>query len=123
MNNSILIVDDSAFARRLVRHSLAGAGFDIHEASSGADALEKYELLKPGVVLLDLVMGGMAGSVVLSKIRAMDPDANVIVATADVQDASRDEVFSLGAREIVNKPFKPGELLAAIRRVTQRPSP
>jgi two-component system chemotaxis response regulator CheY len=122
MNTSILIVDDSAFARRLVRHSLEGAAFDIHEASSGAEALEQYALLKPHVVLLDLLMNGMDGSEVLTNIRAMDPKANVIVATADIQDATRDEVLRLGAREIVNKPFTPAELLAAIQRAAQRPA-
>ena len=123
MDRRILIVDDSAFARRKLRQILEGAGYAIEEAASGAEALEKYSHLKPHVVFLDLVMEGMDGCSVLAQLRAIAPEANVIVATADVQSATRDEVFRLGARDLINKPFKPEEVLAAVRRAAERAGP
>ncbi|HKQ36492.1 MAG TPA: response regulator [Verrucomicrobiae bacterium] len=122
MTSRILIVDDSAFARRKLRQALESAGYYIEEAASGPQALEKYSLHKPDVVLLDLVMEGMDGLQVLAQLRAMDPNANVIVATADVQSATREEAFKSGAAGILNKPFNPEEVLAAVQRVAERAS-
>lgn len=121
MVSRLLIVDDSAFARRMLRQVLEPAGYAIDEASSGLEALEKYSLHKPDAVLLDIVMDGMGGTEVLTQLRAMDPNAKVIVATADLQMATRDEVFRLGACDLLNKPFQPLEVLAAVRRAAERP--
>ena len=120
MSHSILIVDDSAFARRKLRQVLEGAGYLVEEAASGPEAIEKYSLRKPHAVLLDIVMEGMDGFEVLGRLRALDPKANVIVATADIQSATRDEVFRLGAAGLLNKPFDPAEVLAAVQRVPER---
>jgi two-component system chemotaxis response regulator CheY len=76
----ILIVDDSAMSRRILRTILESAGHQITEAEDGMVALEKYYLEKPDVVLLDLIMKGMFGMEVLKKIRRMDQTARVIVA-------------------------------------------
>lgn len=115
----ILVVDDSAFARRKLREVLGRAGYIVDEAGSGLEALEKYSLCKPHAVLLDIVMEGMDGVEALARLRALDPNANVIVATADIQSRTRDEVFRLGAADLVNKPFDAAEVLAALERVTQ----
>lgn len=118
MDRRILIVDDSAFARRKLREVLESRGYTIEEAASGAEALEKYPRYHPDAVLLDVVMEAMDGCQVLARLRALDPDAHVILATADVQSATRAEAFKLGASGFVNKPFNPDEVLAAVKSVT-----
>src|SRR5215813_7555876 len=93
----ILIVDDSAMSRRILRSILEGAGHTVTEAEDGMIALEKYYLEKPDVVLLDLIMKGMLGLKVLKKIRLMDEDARIIVATADIQTSTKAMTEAEGA--------------------------
>ena len=97
MTAKILIVDDSGLARRNTRRILEAAGFEVVEAEDGLGGLEQYFVHKPDVVVLDLVMKGMYGHDVLTKLREMDPNARVIIATADIQHSSRDLVESSGA--------------------------
>ena len=85
MNAKVLIVDDSSLTRRNLRQILETAGCAVVEAENGLDALERYFLEKPDVVMLDLVMRGMYGLDVLQKIRELDPRARVIVVSADIQ--------------------------------------
>ena len=85
MNQKLLLVDDSGLARRSMRAILEPAGFDVVEAEDGMAALERYFLDKPDLVILDLVMKGMYGLEVLAKLRELDPEARVIVVSADVQ--------------------------------------
>src|SRR4029079_4101254 len=80
----VLIVDDSAMSRRILRSILEGGGHNVIEAEDGMVALEKYFLDKPHIVLLDLIMKGMVGMEVLEKLREMDGNARVIVASADI---------------------------------------
>lgn len=119
MDRCVLIVDDSAFARRKLRQILETAGCTVEEAASGPEALKKYALHTPDAVLLDIVMEEMDGLQVLTQLRAIDPRARVVIATADVQSATREEAFKLGATEVVHKPFRPEEVLAALERVTE----
>ena len=112
--SKILIVDDSAMSRRIVRSILESAGYEIVEAPDGIVALEKYFLEKPDVVLLDLVMTGMYGLDVLSKLREIDPHASVVVATADIQSSTRKMAEDGGAFTLVTKPFVAADLVAAV---------
>jgi two-component system chemotaxis response regulator CheY len=114
MGPKILIVDDSSLARRTLRHLLESAGYEVIEADEGALALERYVLDQPRLVLLDLVMKGMYGLDVLGKLRELDAQACVIVATADVQHSTRQMVEEAGAQAIVNKPFIKQQVLGAI---------
>jgi two-component system chemotaxis response regulator CheY len=114
MTGTILVVDDSGLARRSARRILEGAGYDVIEAEDGMSALEQYFVRKPAVVVLDLVMKGMYGLDVLTKLREIDADAKVIVLSADIQTSSRDLVETGGAHAFINKPVQPAELLAAI---------
>jgi two-component system, chemotaxis family, chemotaxis protein CheY len=116
----ILLIDDSAFARRKLRQVLETEAHTIHEAASGAEALEKYAMIKPRLVFLDLVMEGMDGLEVLARLRQIDPNAIVVIASADIQSATRDEAFKLGATDFINKPFDAIEVLAAVLRGTGR---
>jgi two-component system chemotaxis response regulator CheY len=115
MTARILVVDDSGLARRSSRRILEAAGYEVLEAEDGMVALERYFVEKPDVVLLDLVMKGMYGLDVLSKLRQIDAGARVIVVTADVQTSSRALVSAAGAVAFVTKPVDPDELVNAVR--------
>jgi two-component system chemotaxis response regulator CheY len=114
MNAKILIVDDSALTRRSLRQILEVAGCEVVEADNGLDALERYFLDKPDVVMLDLVMHGMYGLEVLQKIRELDPQARVVVVSADIQTSSQDLAGEAGATAFINKPFDRAEILSAL---------
>jgi two-component system, chemotaxis family, chemotaxis protein CheY len=114
MTGKILVVDDSALARRNLRQILEPAGYQVVEAEDGLVALERYFLEKPDVVLLDLVMKGMYGLDVLKKLRELDPSARVLVVSADVQSSSHELVEEAGAKGFVNKPFDKDEILGAL---------
>src|SRR5688572_33168541 len=97
MSAKVLVVDDSGFARRTLRRILEEQGFGVEEAGSGAEALAKFPQSKPDVVFLDLVMEGMQGLEVLKKLREADASVKVVVATADVQKATRTQMLKAGA--------------------------
>src|SRR5215212_8128807 len=105
MMAKILVVDDSGMSRRTLRKILESAGHEVIEAEEGIIALERYFLERPDVVFLDLTMTGMYGIEVLTKLREMDPQARVIVASADIQSSTRELVRSGGASAFINKPF------------------
>src|SRR5919112_1475706 len=107
MNRRILIVDDSGLARRRARAILEAAGFEVLEAEDGMAAIETYFVARPDVVLLDLVMKGMYGLDVLSKLRELDAEAKVIVVSADVQTSSHQLVTQAGAAGVLVKPLDP----------------
>jgi two-component system, chemotaxis family, chemotaxis protein CheY len=110
MNAKFLIVDDSSLARRTVRAILEGLGHSVEEASDGAQALERYALNRPDAVVLDMVMTGMYGLEVLSKLKEINPDVRVIVATADIQKSTIDQVQAAGAAGFINKPINRQQL-------------
>lgn len=114
MTRKVLVVDDSALARRNLREILEPAGYQVLEADDGLVALERYFLDKPDVVMLDLVMKGMYGLEVLKQLRQLDPSARVLVVSADVQSSSHELVEQAGAKGFVNKPFDRQELLSAL---------
>jgi two-component system chemotaxis response regulator CheY len=114
MNQKILIVDDSALSRRTLRRILESADYEVVEADDGMTALELYFLEKPGLVLLDLVMKGMYGLDVLAKLLEMDPTAQVVVASADIQSSTQKMANEAGARAFIHKPFMPEQVLATV---------
>ncbi len=117
MSGKVLLVDDSGLARRSTRRILEQAGYTVVEAEDGLSALERFAIEKPDLVLLDLVMTGMYGLDVLSKLRELDPEARVIVMTADIQTSSREMVQSAGASGFLNKPATPAAVLEMVGRV------
>ena len=110
----VLVVDDSGLARRRARGILEGAGFEVLEAEDGMAALERYFVARPDVVLLDLVMKGMYGLDVLSKLRELDPDAKIIVVTADVQTSSHEIAAGAGAAGFLVKPLDADEIVSVL---------
>jgi two-component system chemotaxis response regulator CheY len=117
MSPRILIVDDSSLSRRTLRRILEEGGHEVVEATDGMAGLELYFLEKPDLVLLDLVMKGMYGLDVLKKLRELDPNAKVIVASADIQSSTRQMVDEGGAQGFINKPFVTEPVLAAVDAV------
>ena len=115
MSEKILIVDDSALSRRTLRRILEASDYEVVEADDGMTALEVYFLEKPSLVLLDLVMKGMYGLDVLVKLREMDQQARVVVASADIQSSTRKMVDEAGALGFINKPFVPEQVIAAVQ--------
>jgi two-component system chemotaxis response regulator CheY len=115
----ILLVDDSAMARRSARQILESAGYSVAEAEDGLVALERYFLEKPDLVLLDLVMKGMNGLDVLNKLTEMDGDARVVVVSADVQDSSRQLAEAAGAAGFLNKPIDRSLLLNIVEKTLE----
>ena len=120
MTEKVLVVDDSALARRSLRKILEPAGYVVVEADDGLVALERYSLERPDIVLLDLVMKGMYGLDVLRKLRELDPEARVLVVSADVQVSSRELVEQAGAKGFVNKPFDREQILGALEAAGSR---
>jgi two-component system, chemotaxis family, chemotaxis protein CheY len=115
----VLVVDDSALARRSSRRILENAGYEVVEADDGMSALEQYFVQKPAVVILDLVMKGMYGLDVLAKLREMDPQVRVVVVSADVQTSSRELVELGGGVGFLTKPVDADTLVSTVRRVLQ----
>ena len=110
----ILVVDDSALSRRVSRRILEAAGHMVAEVADGLSALERYALDKPDLVLLDVTMDEMDGLEVLRQIRAMDPAAIVVMATADVQTSTRALAEACGASGFIFKPLASETVLQAV---------
>ena len=114
---TVMIVDDSAYARRVHRAILESAGHRVIEASSGTSALELFGIEHPHVVLLDLSMEDIGGIDVLRTLRELAPNLCVIVVSADVQRSTEQAVLSGGANRFLHKPARADELLAAVTDV------
>lgn len=117
MKAKVLVIDDSALARRTLRLLLEEAGHTVEEASDGAQALERIFLETYDLVILDMVMTGMYGLDVLAKIVELKPAARVLVVTADIQKSTAAQVRAAGAKGILNKPINRQQLITAIDAV------
>ena len=118
----ILVVDDEAQIRRVLRATLSGHGYVIREATTGEEAVDAVRKERPDLILLDVNMPGIGGIAAAREIREMS-DAPIIMLT--VRNAERDKVMALdaGADDYVVKPFGIEELLARIRAALRRYSP
>ena len=115
----ILVIDDEPQIRRLMRTTLIGAGYEIEDARTGEEGIEKMSRFRPDLVLLDINMPGMGGLAACKMIRA---DKNVAIIMLTVRDSEEDKVAALdaGADDFVTKPFSTPELLARIRAALRR---
>jgi len=103
----VLIVDDTAFMRKLLRNILFSGGFDIAgEAENGKQAVEMYKQLKPDIVTMDIVMPEMNGIEALKAIKKIDPNARVVMCTAVGQEQMVKAAIKLGAKGYIVNPFR-----------------
>ncbi|PTQ57715.1 MAG: Chemotaxis regulator - transmits chemoreceptor signals to flagelllar motor components CheY [Candidatus Carbobacillus altaicus] len=113
----VLVVDDAAFMRMMIKDILTKNGYAVvGEASDGAQAVEKYKELQPDLVTLDITMPEMDGISALKQIRAMDPQAKVIMCSAMGQQAMVIEAIQAGAKDFIVKPFQADRVLEAVRK-------
>ena len=118
MAKNILIVDDAAFMRMMIKDILTKNGYNvIGEAENGAKAFEKYNELKPDLVLMDITMPDVDGIAALKKIKGADPNALIIMCSAMGQQAMVIEAIQGGAKDFIVKPFQPDRVLEAVKKV------
>jgi two-component system, chemotaxis family, chemotaxis protein CheY len=119
----ILVVDDSGYARRILRQTLEPLGHEVVEAGSGMAGLEAFAVQAPDLVLLDLTMEDVGGLEVLTRLRELDPAARVIVVSADIQRSTGKQVAQAGAFRFLAKPADPEELVEAVNAALAREVP
>ena len=118
MAKNILICDDAAFMRMMIKDILTKNGYNVvGEAENGAKGLEKYNELKPDLVLMDITMPEMDGIAALKGIKASDPGASVIMCSAMGQQAMVIESIQAGAKDFIVKPFQPDRVIEAVKKV------
>ena len=118
MAKNILICDDAAFMRMMIKDILTKNGYNIvGEADNGAKAVEKYAELKPDLVLMDITMPEMDGIEALKKIKAADANASIIMCSAMGQQAMVIESIQSGAKDFIVKPFQADRVLEAVQKV------
>ena len=118
MAKNILVVDDAAFMRMMIKDILTKNGYNVAgEAENGAKALEKYNEVKPDLVLMDITMPEVDGIQALKNIKAADPNAKVIMCSAMGQQAMVIESIQAGAKDFIVKPFQPDPVLEAVKKV------
>lgn len=117
MAKNILICDDAAFMRMMIKDILTKNGYTIvGEAEDGQKAVEKYNETKPDLVMMDITMPEMDGIQALKKIKATDPNAAIIMCSAMGQQAMVIESIQSGAKDFIVKPFQPDRVLEAVKK-------
>lgn len=118
MAKNILICDDAAFMRMMIRDILTKNGYNVvGEAENGKVAVDKYVELKPDLVLMDITMPEMDGIEALKAIREKDGNAAVIMCSAMGQQAMVIEAIQSGAKDFIVKPFQAERVLEAVKKV------
>lgn len=118
MAKNILICDDAAFMRMMIKDILTKNGYNVvGEAENGAKGVEKYNELKPDLVLMDITMPELDGIQALKKIKEMDSSATVIMCSAMGQQAMVIESIQAGAKDFIVKPFQADRVLEAVKKV------
>lgn len=118
MAQKILIVDDAAFMRMMIKDTLSKNGYtELFEASDGAQAVDHYRELKPDLVIMDITMPNKDGIEALREIRAEDPSSKIVMCSAMGQEAMVVEAIRLGALDFIVKPFKPDRIVQTVQKI------
>ncbi|KHF39768.1 response regulator [Halalkalibacter okhensis] len=117
MAAKVLIVDDAAFMRMMIKDILTKNGFDVvGEANDGAEAIEKFKEVSPDLVTMDITMPEMDGITALKEIRAIDPSAKIIMCSAMGQQSMVIDAIQAGAKDFIVKPFQADRVIEAINK-------
>lgn len=117
MAHKILIVDDAAFMRMMIKDILSKNGFDVvGEAADGVQAIEQYKEKQPDLVTMDITMPEMDGITSLKEIRKINPQAKVIMCSAMGQQAMVIDAIQAGAKDFIVKPFQADRVIEAISK-------
>lgn len=119
---SILIIDDAAFSRRMLRKYIEAEGCTVLEAANGKEAIDMVHEHQPDCILTDLLMPEMDGFQFIQMLRDKNYDTPVAVISADIQDTSRQAAMELGVIEFLNKPAKEAEVRQMIRQLERQES-
>ena len=118
MAKRVLVVDDAAFMRMMIKDILVNNGFEVvGEASNGEEAIKKYDELKPDLMTLDITMPVMDGLQCLKSLKEQYSDAKVVMCSAMGQQAMVIEAIQAGAKDFIVKPFQKDRVLEAINKV------
>lgn len=104
---NILIIDDSAFSQRVIANLIVKYldNVNTYFAKDGEEGLEKFKSIKPNYTFVDLLMPKLNGEELIKQINEYDPNAKIIVVSADVQKSIKEEIDSYGVMAFINKPF------------------
>lgn len=116
----VLVVEDEPSIRKFIAINLERSGFDVLEAETGEKAVEMAEAYKPGVMVLDVMLPGIDGFEVCTRLRDRMPELIIIMLTARGQDIDKITGLEIGADDYMVKPFNPRELTARINTVLRR---
>ena len=117
MSHKILIVDDAAFMRMMIKDILTKNGFEVvGEAADGAQAVEKYKETSPDLVTMDITMPEMDGITALKEIKKINPNAKIIMCSAMGQQAMVIDAIQAGAKDFIVKPFQADRVIEAISK-------
>jgi len=118
MGKKILIVDDAAFMRMMIKDILTKNGYEIvGEAENGARAIDKYKELNPDLVIMDITMPEVDGIAAVREIKKINSDSKIIMCSAMGQQAMVIESIQAGARDFIVKPFQAERVVEAVKKV------
>ncbi len=118
MSARVLIVDDVAFMRMLLKDMMTKAGHEVvGEATNGKEAVEKYRDLKPDLVFMDTIMSEMNGIEATKEIMRLNPNAKIIICSAMGQQMMVMEAMQAGAKDFVVKPFREDKVMETLSKV------
>jgi two-component system chemotaxis response regulator CheY len=117
MGQKIIVVDDAAFMRMMIKDILTKNGYEVvGEAENGKIAVEKYKELQPDLVTMDIKMPEMDGIEAVKKIKAINANARIVMCSAMGQQAMVIDAIQAGAKDFIVKPFQPDRVLEAVRK-------
>ena len=122
MAKKILLVDDAAFMRKMIKDTLVKNGYtEVFEAVDGADAVEKFGEINPDLVIMDITMPNMDGLEALKAIRGKNKDANVVMCSGMGQESMVMDAVRSGAKDFIVKPFKADRVLKTVNSILGAP--
>jgi two-component system chemotaxis response regulator CheY len=118
MAKRVMVVDDAAFMRMMIKDILTKNGYEIvGEAENGLKAVERYKELQPDLVIMDITMPEMDGIQAVKEIKKINPDAKIMMCSAMGQQAMVIESIQAGARDFVVKPFQSDRVIEAVQKI------